>query len=85
MWPSEHTLLFFNIMYNCRNANVQAMITTSSGKFFSNGLDLDWLTSADRTTSMTFNTIHFAGLLLRLLTFPVPTIAAINGMSKLEI
>ena len=68
--------------YTCilfRNGNVHAVITTSSGKFFSNGIDLNWLSNADRKTGLTFNRINFPNLLLRLLTFPVPTVAAING------
>lgn len=54
-----------------------ALMTIGSGKFYSNGLDLDWLGA---------NPDHLApyaarvqNLLARMLTLPVPTVAAING------
>jgi enoyl-CoA hydratase/carnithine racemase len=54
-----------------------ALVTTGTGKFFSNGLDLEWL------TAHTDQWLPYAGrvqaLLARLLTLPVPTIAAVNG------
>lgn len=53
------------------------LVTTGSGKFFSNGLDLDWAMA---------NPEEFGGyaqrverLLARLLALPVPTVAAVNG------
>jgi len=59
-----------------------ALVTTSaSEKFFSNGLDLEWRRSegehpgGDRSVFTT----EFMGLMARLITFPVPTVAAING------
>ena len=55
------------------------MITTGEGKFYSNGLDLDLLRNApidEVNTTLT----GFSELLLRLLTLPFPTIAALNGM-----
>jgi Delta3-Delta2-enoyl-CoA isomerase len=56
-----------------------ALVTTGTGKFFSNGLDLDWAMSAD--ADMTFVELAMATqrLLARTLTFPRPTVAAING------
>ena len=60
----------------------QALVTASSDpKFFSNGLDLEWITSDGE---------HIGGdrkvfgdeamkLFARLITFPMPTIAAVNG------
>ncbi len=55
-----------------------ALVLTGQGKFFSNGLDLDWLGAADdegrgKTLSRVYR------LLARLLEFPAPTVAAING------
>nr|WP_042177907.1 enoyl-CoA hydratase-related protein [Kibdelosporangium sp. MJ126-NF4]CEL12843.1 Enoyl-CoA hydratase [Kibdelosporangium sp. MJ126-NF4]CTQ98529.1 Enoyl-CoA hydratase (EC 4.2.1.17) [Kibdelosporangium sp. MJ126-NF4] len=54
-----------------------ALVTTGTGKFYSNGLDLEWLAA---------NGDHARGyvadvqeLLARVLTLPVPTAAAING------
>lgn len=53
-----------------------ALITTASGRFFSNGLDTDAL--ADPVLRATYIPV-VEHLLARFLTFPVPTIAAING------
>jgi enoyl-CoA hydratase/carnithine racemase len=64
-----------------RNKTIQALILTNQGKFFSNGLDLKFLgeNNSSKVTSelvSTFNTF-----LARLLTFPVTTVAAMNGHS----
>ncbi|HLS78635.1 MAG TPA: enoyl-CoA hydratase-related protein [Nocardia sp.] len=54
-----------------------ALVTTATGKFFSNGLDLEWLgANGDR---MQWYVGQVQGLLARVLTFPLPTAAAING------
>ena len=53
-----------------------ALVTTGEGKFYSNGLDLDWLgTAADPGAFM--DEVH--RLLVRLLMFPAVTVAAVNG------
>jgi enoyl-CoA hydratase/carnithine racemase len=53
------------------------LVTTGSGKFFSNGLDLTWLSEhGDEAPGYLRDVQH---LLARLLTLPVPTIAAVNG------
>ncbi|NIA23958.1 MAG: enoyl-CoA hydratase/isomerase family protein [Gammaproteobacteria bacterium] len=56
-----------------------ALVTTGSGKFYSNGLDLDWVLSGK--ADMCFQELAMATqqLLARTLTFPRPTVAAING------
>ncbi|XP_067652043.1 uncharacterized protein [Haliotis asinina] len=54
-----------------RNPECRALITTAEGKFYSNGLNLDFLKSKER--------IVVSELCRRLLTFPVVTVAAING------
>lgn len=54
------------------------LVLTGSGRFFSNGLDLDWLGSAgpgEAAEMMT--TLH--RVLARLLSFPGATVAAVNG------
>lgn len=57
--------------------NAQALVTTGSGKFYSNGLDLDWLgANGDR---LNWYVGRVQQLLNRILTFPLPTVAAING------
>jgi enoyl-CoA hydratase/carnithine racemase len=54
-----------------------ALVTTAGGKFYSNGLDLDWLAAhADQMQSYV-NRVQ--SLLARVLTLPVPTAAAIPG------
>lgn len=54
------------------------MITTGDGKFFSNGLDLEFLAKCSPEEAI--KTVNgFSSLLLRLLTFQVPSIAALNG------
>ena len=54
------------------------VVLTGTGKFFCNGLDLDWLGAAppDEARQM-FRGLH--GVLARLLRFPGATVAAING------
>jgi enoyl-CoA hydratase/carnithine racemase len=57
--------------------NAQALITTGIGKFYSNGLDLDWLgANGDR---LSWYVGRVQELLARVLTLPLPTVAAING------
>ncbi len=60
---------------------VAALVTTGTDKFYSNGLDLDWMGSLpddERAQSgqMITDTIRLLG---RLLSFPMYTVAAING------
>jgi enoyl-CoA hydratase/carnithine racemase len=54
-----------------------ALVTKATGKFWSNGLDLDWLGAhADQMASYV-DTIH--GVFAKVLTLPVPTVAAVQG------
>jgi enoyl-CoA hydratase/carnithine racemase len=56
-----------------------ALVTTGTGKFYSNGLDLEWLLGqADEETRKTYIP-SVLGLMARVLTFPTITVAAING------
>lgn len=60
---------------------VAALVTTGTDKFYSNGLDLDWMGSLpddERAQSgqMITDTIRLLG---RLLSFPMYTVAAVNG------
>lgn len=58
-------------------ANAHALITTGVGKFYSNGLDLEWLGAhGDR---LQWYVGRVQALFSRILTFPLPTVAAING------
>jgi enoyl-CoA hydratase/carnithine racemase len=60
-----------------------ALVTTSaSEKFFSNGLDLDWVKDPESYPAAGDRAAfgpEFMGLMSRIMTFPMPTICAING------
>ena len=60
-----------------------ALVTVSANeKFFSNGLDLDWVAAPDAHPDAGERSVfgaEFMQLMGRLITFPMPTIAAING------
>ncbi len=53
------------------------LITRGSGKFFSNGLDVSALAGGAEELSRYVDRVH--ALYSRLLTLPIPTVAAING------
>jgi hypothetical protein len=56
---------------------VSCVIVTGEGRFFSNGMDLQWIAQHQSSAN---DLQHEAELLLaRLLTLPVPTVAQING------
>ena len=58
-------------------ARPSALVTTGEGKFYSNGLDLAWM-GTDGVDAIAFvRTVH--RLLGRVLSFPRPTVAALNG------
>jgi enoyl-CoA hydratase/carnithine racemase len=57
--------------------NPVALVTTGTGKFYSNGLDLEWLMSHGDQAERYVGEVQ--GLFSRLLTFGVPTVAALNG------
>ncbi|MFJ9871159.1 enoyl-CoA hydratase-related protein [Streptomyces sp. NPDC101165] len=55
----------------------RALVTAASGKFYSNGLDLDWLSAhADHYLDYV-NSVH--ELFARMLSLPVITVAALQG------
>src|SRR4051812_15504236 len=59
-----------------------ALVTTSANeKFFSNGLDLDWIrsTGEHRGGDRTVFAAEFMTLMSRLITLPIPSVCAING------
>ena len=60
-----------------RSEGPAALVTTAAGKFYSNGLDTDWVfANADKMLGY-LDRVH--SMFTRLLTFPLPTVAAING------
>ena len=65
-----------------RNDQAQVLVTTGTGKFYSNGMDLQWFTplsKAGKEQKIWDILKDVTSLIARILTFPMPTIAAING------
>ena len=56
-----------------------ALVTTGTGKFYSNGLDLEWMMSEATDEEKRTYIPGVLGLMARVLTFPTITVAAING------
>jgi enoyl-CoA hydratase/carnithine racemase len=56
----------------------RALVTTGTGKFYSNGLDLDWMLGEGRDEAEDYIP-GVLRLLARVLTFPCITVAAVNG------
>lgn len=56
-----------------------ALVTTGTGKFYSNGLDLEWAVSPDADLGFVELAMETQRLLARTLTFARPMVAAING------
>ena len=54
-----------------------ALVTTGEGKFYSNGMDLDWLATDPSRAEDYLRAVY--RLLGRVLSFPAITIAAVNG------
>ncbi|KAH7443919.1 hypothetical protein KP509_02G055900 [Ceratopteris richardii] len=58
--------------------SMSALVTTNEGKFYSNGLDFDFLrANPDKHTHLI---VVFQKLLQRILCFPIPTIAAVCSL-----
>ncbi|XP_062581606.1 uncharacterized protein LOC134243364, partial [Saccostrea cucullata] len=56
------------------------LVTTGEGKFYSNGLDLDWVNSIGRSSDAGRQFLaDLHDTLWRIMHFPIPTVAAING------
>ncbi|MDT4937030.1 MAG: Delta3-Delta2-enoyl-CoA isomerase [Pseudonocardiales bacterium] len=55
----------------------RSLVTTATGKFFSNGLDLEWL--AQHADQLGAYIIDVHALFAAALTLPVPTVAAVQG------
>jgi len=58
-------------------AEPRALVTTATGKYWSNGLDLGWLGRNPQQLGSYLNDVH--QLLARVLALPVPTVAALQG------
>jgi enoyl-CoA hydratase/carnithine racemase len=55
----------------------RALVTTATGKFWSNGLDLDWV--GDHPDEVDGYVADVHALFAAMLTLPVPTVAAVQG------
>ncbi|TPG28265.1 enoyl-CoA hydratase-related protein [Mycolicibacterium hodleri] len=53
------------------------LVTTGTGKFYSNGLDLDWLLAHGDQMKFYVGRVH--ALFARVLTLPMPTASGLNG------
>ncbi len=58
-------------------AEAQGLVTTGGNKFYTNGLDLDWLMAHGDQTGYYVGRVQ--ALFARVLTLPIPTAAAITG------
>jgi enoyl-CoA hydratase/carnithine racemase len=58
-------------------AGAQGLVTTAGGRFYTNGLDLDWLAAHGEQAQWYVGRVQ--GMLARMLTLPVPTAAAVVG------
>jgi Delta3-Delta2-enoyl-CoA isomerase len=58
-------------------SDARALVTAASGKFFSNGLDLDWLGAHGDQFDSYVTSVH--ELFARVLALPVVTVAALQG------
>ena len=78
---NETSLARLNVMLDEVEAfdGPSALVTTGVGKFYSNGLDLDWVMSGEAAWSFAELAVHTQRLFARTLTFRRPTVAAING------
>ena len=82
-WNTTFVRRFHEALDEIENSSGPAVLITASEneKFFSNGLDLAWIQSSgahpggDRSV---FGSEYMA-LCARLITFPIPTLAAVNG------
>jgi Delta3-Delta2-enoyl-CoA isomerase len=58
-------------------AGPRALVTAATGKFYSNGLDLEWLAANADAHDGYLGSVH--ALLARMLALPVVTVAAVQG------
>ena len=73
-WLTEAAALLDEV---AKDDQPRALVTTATGKFWSNGLDLDWLfANPDRFDDYS---VQVHGLLARMLTLPMVTVAALQG------
>ena len=78
---NEASLTRLNVVLDAVEAfdGPSALVTTGVGKFYSNGLDLDWIMSGEASWSFAKLAMETQRLFARTLIFRRPTVAAING------
>lgn len=59
------------------SSDATALVTVAEGKIWSNGFDIEWLRAHQGEAASTM--VATEKLFARLLTFPMPTVAAVNG------
>lgn len=59
-------------------SDATALVSIGSDRFYSTGLDLEWLLGEGRSGAEDF-VFHVQAIYARLLEFPIPTVAALNG------
>lgn len=74
---SPQWLDMINTHLDTVETQAQGLVTTGIGKFYSNGLDLDWLGANTDRGEWYVGTVQ--KLFARILAFPLPTLAAVNG------
>ena len=62
----------------CSYADATCMVTVGEGKCYSLGLDLEWLPGLEPAEALEFGNNN-QKLMARLLSFPLVTVAALNG------
>ncbi|MCD2157948.1 enoyl-CoA hydratase/isomerase family protein [Rhodococcus cerastii] len=73
-WLDEIDILLDEVE---RSVGPAALVTTATGKYYSTGADVSW--GLDNLEHMNAFVARMHQLLARLLTFPVPTVAALQG------
>lgn len=75
---------YYILYYFSSNQDAKVLITIGEGKFFSNGLDLERMKSFTANDFQQFEK-YMKHLIKKMLTFPLITIAALNGNGSLMI
>jgi enoyl-CoA hydratase/carnithine racemase len=73
-WIDEFETAIDRVM---REEGPRALVTTATGKFWSTGVDLDWIAANQEQVPMLTRRVH--GLLATVLQAGVPTVAAVQG------
>lgn len=72
----DHLTALDELLTEVENS-ARGLVTAGTGKFYSNGLDLEWLLANPDRADWYVDQVQ--ALFVRLLTFGVPTVAAVNG------